>query len=78
MIARFPHLIEPGQYVKLRGHKVRDHHYKQWWKVTGTDGGTIAMVDRHGKTSRCPIATARQMRWKFLIWEPGDPRDDEQ
>ncbi len=77
MIAKFPRLVENGQFIKLRGHNVSDPHYLQWWKVAGREGETLLLIDRRGKTSRLSIPQAELLRWKVLIWEPGDPRDDE-
>jgi hypothetical protein len=76
-IAKLPHLAEVGQYVKLRGHRVSDANYLQWWKITAIADGVILMVNRHKQTSRIRITTAARMHWKVLIWEPGDPRQDE-
>lgn len=77
MIGRVVRLVEEGQYIKLRGHGVRDHLYFQWWKVTANDGTTILLVDRHGKTARILLETAYHARWKAMVWEPGDDRVDD-
>lgn len=77
MIGRFPHLIQVGDFIKLRGHKISDDHYLQWWKVTEATGDHLRMINRHGKTSQLNINTARRLQWKCLVWEPGDPREDE-
>ena len=77
MIARMPRLITEGQHIKLRGHKVRDDLYLNWHKVVSTEGGTLHLIDRHGRTSRLGIDHAERLRWKCVVWEPGDDRNDE-
>jgi hypothetical protein len=77
MIGRFPHLIKTGDFIKLRGHNVSDAHYLQWWKVTEATEDHLKMINRHGKTSQLNIEATRRLQWKCLVWEPGDPREDE-
>ncbi len=77
MYGLHPANVTTGLYVKARGHRVHDLDYLMWWKVTGTDGDTITAVNRHGKTTRWNIPQMRRLNWKFVVWEPGDPRTDE-
>jgi hypothetical protein len=78
MIPVHPVNVTVGQFVKMRGFKVKTWHYLQWWKVTEIDSeGVIHMVDRTGATSRVRIEKARDAAWRFLAWEPGDDPNDE-
>jgi hypothetical protein len=77
VIPKHPTAVEVGDYVKFRGHGIREFLYLQWWKVTDVEGGAILLVDRHRKTARVSIEQARRANWRVLVWECGDDRGDE-
>lgn len=68
--------VREGDFVRYKGHRLNPGYTDVWHKVTRVEHGRLTLVNRHQREKQVTWDTAKHGGIRFLVWEPGDPRQD--